>query len=236
MSFRAPDHILEAALLHGPPRGRRRALRVARRPPAGAPLGCAEWPLPGRPRPRAGSSSAQRKVFCVAAKLDSEKAAAEAAGVRAAMEEPPVREGDEEDEEEADEAGPEGALGKSPFQLTAEDVYDISYVVGRELMALGSDPRVTRLQFKIVRVLEMLETLVSEGGLAAEELRLERDSLRREVDALRSARSAASAEEVSARRAGGGDPGPSWQLTFTEHFLGAGPRVACVLSQWHPGF
>lgn len=79
------------------------------------------------------------------------------------MEEPPLREEEEEEEGEGDEAGPEGALGKSPFQLTAEDVYDISYVMGRELMALGSDPRVTQLQFKIVRVLEMLETLVDLG-------------------------------------------------------------------------
>ncbi|XP_016058681.1 PREDICTED: RILP-like protein 2 isoform X2 [Miniopterus natalensis] len=105
------------------------------------------------------------------------------------MEEPPLREEEEgeeeEEEEEGEEAGPEGALGKSPLQLTAEDVYDISYVVGRELMALGSDPRVTRLQFKIVRVLEMLETLVSEGSLAAEELKMERDSLRQEVEGLR---------------------------------------------------
>lgn len=113
------------------------------------------------------------------------------------MDAPPARAGDEEDEEEGDEAGPEGALAKSPLQLTADDVYDISYVVGRELMALGSDPRVTQLQFKIVRVLEMLEALVSEGGLAAEELRLERDSLRREVAALRAARPAAG-PEVSA--------------------------------------
>ncbi|XP_053444721.1 RILP-like protein 2 isoform X2 [Nycticebus coucang] len=106
-----------------------------------------------------------------------------------AMEEPPLREeeeGEEEEEDqERDEAGPEGALGKSPFQLTAEDVYDISYVMGRELMALGSDPRVTQLQFKIVRVLEMLEALVSEGNLAVEELRMERDSLRKEVEGLR---------------------------------------------------
>ncbi|KAK1328592.1 hypothetical protein QTO34_012165 [Cnephaeus nilssonii] len=109
------------------------------------------------------------------------------------MEEPPLRE-EEEEEEEEDEAGPEGALGKSPFQLTAEDVYDMSYVVGRELMALGSDPRVTQLQFKIVRVLEMLETLVNEGSLAAEELRLERDSLRKEVEGLRREGAAASPE------------------------------------------
>ncbi|XP_024422923.1 RILP-like protein 2 [Desmodus rotundus] len=109
------------------------------------------------------------------------------------MEEAPLRE-EEEEEEEGDEAGPEGALSKSPFQLTTEDVYDISYVVGRELMALGSDPRVTQLQFKIVRVLEMLETLVTEGSLTAEELRMERDSLRKEVEGLRRQGSAARPE------------------------------------------
>ncbi|XP_027952615.1 RILP-like protein 2 [Eumetopias jubatus] len=107
------------------------------------------------------------------------------------MEEPPLRQEEEEEEEEGDEAGPEGALGKSPFQLTTEDVYDISYVMGRELMALGSDPRVTQLQFKIVRVLEMLETLVNEGNLTVEELRMERDNLRKEVEGLRTEGSAA---------------------------------------------
>lgn len=128
----------------------------------------------------------------------TEKAAPEAAGVRAAMEEPPFREEEGEEEEEGDEAGPEGALRKSPFQLTAEDVYDISYVMGRELMALGSDPRVTQLQFKVVRVLEMLETLVNEGNLTLEALRMERDSLRKEVEGLR-AEGAAAGPEVSAR-------------------------------------
>ncbi|KAK2102853.1 RILP-like protein 2 [Saguinus oedipus] len=113
------------------------------------------------------------------------------------MEEPPVREEEEEEgdeDEERDEAGPEGALGKSPFQLTAEDVYDISYLLGRELMALGSDPRVTQLQFKVVRVLEMLEALVNEGSLAVEELKMERDSLRKEVEGLRSQGPPASGE------------------------------------------
>lgn len=100
--------------------------------------------------------------------------------VRGTMEEPPVRE--EEDGEED-----EGVLAKSPLQLTTDDVYDISYVVGRELMALGSDPRVTRLQFKIVRVMEMLEALVNESSLAVEELRMERDNLKQEVEGLRRA-------------------------------------------------
>lgn len=104
------------------------------------------------------------------------------------MEEPLVRE--EEDGEDD-----EGALAKSPLQLTTDDVYDISYVVGRELMALGSDPRVTRLQFKIVRVMEMLEALVNESSLVAEELRMERDNLRQEVEGLR--RAGASGGQVS---------------------------------------
>ncbi|XP_027627972.1 RILP-like protein 2 isoform X2 [Tupaia chinensis] len=135
--------------------------------------------------------SAWRKVFGARRKFSLRrlrKRSSEAAGVWAAMEEPPLREEQEEEEEdddERDEAGPEGALGKSPFQLTTEDVYDISYVMGRELMALGSDPRVTQLQFKIVRVLEMLEALVNEGSLTVEELRMERDNLRKEVEGLR---------------------------------------------------
>lgn len=135
------------------------------------------------------------------------------------MEKPPLREEEEEEEEEADEAGPEGALDKSAFHLTTEDVYDISYVVGRELMALGSDPRVTQLQFKIVRVLEMLETLVNEGNVTVEELRMERDNLRKEVERLRGEGSAASPEVSagwrglgpSSQRCGGPARDAHWQ-------------------------
>uniref|UniRef100_A0A663MEI2 Rab interacting lysosomal protein like 2 n=1 Tax=Athene cunicularia TaxID=194338 RepID=A0A663MEI2_ATHCN len=54
---------------------------------------------------------------------------------------------------------------------------------------LHAGPRVpaalARLQFRIVRVLEMLEALVSESSLVEEQLRMERDSLRREVEELR---------------------------------------------------
>lgn len=127
------------------------------------------------------------------------------------MEEPPLREEEEEEEGEGDEAGPEGALGKSPFQLTAEDVYDISYVMGRELMALGSDPRVTQLQFKIVRVLEMLETLVNEGNLTVEELRMERDNLRKEVEGLRTEGSAAGREVSAGRQGPAGAAWAAWE-------------------------
>ncbi|NXP14252.1 RIPL2 protein, partial [Thinocorus orbignyianus] len=108
------------------------------------------------------------------------------------------REEEEEDEdleedleEEEDDDGPERALEKSPFQLTAGDVYDISSLVGRDLLQLGAGQGVpaalARLQFRIVRVLEMLEALVSESSLAGEQLRRERDSLRRELEALRTA-------------------------------------------------
>ncbi|XP_027709386.1 RILP-like protein 2 [Vombatus ursinus] len=111
-------------------------------------------------------------------------------------------EGGEEEEEEEEESGPEGALGKSPFQLTAEDVYDISYVVGRDLMAITGDSRdvatrVTQLQFKIVRILEMLEALVNDCNVTVEELRMERDSLRKEVEGLRSEGQPPNTEEVN---------------------------------------
>ncbi|KAM4763473.1 RILP-like protein 2 isoform 2-T2 [Cyanocitta cristata] len=72
-----------------------------------------------------------------------------------------------EEEEEDEDGGPESALEKSPFQLTATDVYDISSVVGRDLLQLRAGPQLpaarARLQFRIVRVLEMLEALPSLG-------------------------------------------------------------------------
>uniref|UniRef100_H0Z4L9 RILP-like protein 2 n=1 Tax=Taeniopygia guttata TaxID=59729 RepID=H0Z4L9_TAEGU len=90
-----------------------------------------------------------------------------------------------------EDGGPESALEKSPFQLTAADVYDISSVVGRDLLQLHAGPQLpaarARLQFRIVRVLEMLEALVSESSVAEEQLRRERDSLRRELEQLRAA-------------------------------------------------
>ncbi|NWZ50904.1 RIPL2 protein, partial [Haliaeetus albicilla] len=108
---------------------------------------------------------------------------------------------EEEEEEEEGDGGPERALEKSPFQLTAGDVYDISSVVGRDLLQLSAGPRVpaalARLQFRIVRVLEMLEALVSESSLAEEQLRMERDSLRREVEELRGERSRGGTQQLS---------------------------------------
>ncbi|XP_075023916.1 RILP-like protein 2 isoform X1 [Calonectris borealis] len=111
------------------------------------------------------------------------------------------REEEELEEEEEADGGPERALEKSPFQLTAGDVYDISSVVGRDLLQLSAGPQVpaalARLQFRIVRVLEMLEALVSESSLAEEQLRMERDSLRREVEALRGEGSRGSTQQLS---------------------------------------
>ncbi|NXG08209.1 RIPL2 protein, partial [Sakesphorus luctuosus] len=115
--------------------------------------------------------------------------------------------GREEEEEELDEeeedgnGGPESALEKSPFQLTAADVYDISAVVGRDLLQLRAGPDLpaarARLQFRIVRVLEMLEALVSESSVAEEQLRRERDSLRRELERLRAEPGSGSAPQLS---------------------------------------
>uniref|UniRef100_A0A8C5S9S0 RILP-like protein 2 n=1 Tax=Laticauda laticaudata TaxID=8630 RepID=A0A8C5S9S0_LATLA len=131
---------------------------------------------------------------------------------------PQCCEGEEEEEEEEEEGGggggggsnhsaSEGPFGKSPFHLTAEDVYDISYILGRELHTLGTEPqaempaRVARLQFKVVSILEMLEALVSESHLAMEALKLERDSLKRELEDLR--------QQVTSGTAGEVNPGPN---------------------------
>uniref|UniRef100_A0A8C8A7R6 RILP-like protein 2 n=1 Tax=Otus sunia TaxID=257818 RepID=A0A8C8A7R6_9STRI len=108
---------------------------------------------------------------------------------------------EEEEEEEEGDGGPEKALEKSPFQLTTGDVYDISSVVGQDLLQLSAGPQapaaLARLQFRIVRVLEMLEALVSESSLVEEQLRMERDSLRREVEELRGQGSRGSAQQLS---------------------------------------
>ncbi|KAG2471348.1 SBNO1 protein, partial [Polypterus senegalus] len=73
---------------------------------------------------------------------------------------------------------------KDPAELSVEDVYDISYVIGRDLLKIGCREEVADLQFKIVRVLEVLESLVNQQNLAVEELKLERDNLRTEVERL----------------------------------------------------
>ncbi|XP_042721666.1 RILP-like protein 2 isoform X2 [Lagopus leucura] len=78
-----------------------------------------------------------------------------------------MRRGGEGEEDGEEDGGPESALQKSPFQLTAEDVYDISSAVGRDLLQLSAGTEApaaaARLQFSMVRVLEMLEALPNLG-------------------------------------------------------------------------
>ncbi|XP_030073632.1 RILP-like protein 2 [Microcaecilia unicolor] len=85
------------------------------------------------------------------------------------------------------DSSPELALEKDPFQLTVEDVYDISYVIGRDLLKIGSESkgqsgRISELQFKIVRVLELLEAMVNQCSLNVEELKMEKDNLKKELE------------------------------------------------------
>ncbi|XP_054852664.1 RILP-like protein 2 [Eublepharis macularius] len=124
-------------------------------------------------------------------------------GMQAEQHQEEEEEGEEEKEGSGGGCEPEGAFRKNPFQLTVEDVYDISYVLGRELHKISSEPRgemaakVAHLQFKVVSVLEMLEALVNESNLTVEALKMERDSLKREVEELRKQGSHSAAEEVS---------------------------------------
>lgn len=116
--------------------------------------------------------------------------------------EPTQEEEGEEEEEEEGSCKPDSVFGKDPFQLTAEDVYDVSYILGKELHQINSGPRmevsarISRLQFKIITVLEMLEALVNENNLTVEALKMERDSLKREVEELRKQGTSAGAEEA----------------------------------------
>ncbi|XP_078057091.1 RILP-like protein 2 [Mustelus asterias] len=86
-----------------------------------------------------------------------------------------------------EEANPTSAFEKGPFELTAEDVYDMSYVIGRDLFKLSSSEdshTVAELQYKIIRVLEIFESLVDKQNLGAETLKIERDNLRAETERL----------------------------------------------------
>ncbi|XP_068100646.1 RILP-like protein 2 [Hyperolius riggenbachi] len=92
-------------------------------------------------------------------------------------------------ENEPEDLMPESPFEKDPFEMTVEDVYDISHVIGQDLQKIIKDARgvsdiVANLQFKIVRVLEVLETLVNQSSLTTEEMKMERDNLRAEVERL----------------------------------------------------
>lgn len=84
-----------------------------------------------------------------------------------------------------EEPSPALAFERDALELTVEDVYDISYVIGRDLLKISSTgEEVSDLQFRIVRVLEMFETLVSKYNLSLEELKMERDNLKSELDRI----------------------------------------------------
>lgn len=88
---------------------------------------------------------------------------------------------------EREDSSPLQAFEKDALDLTVEDVYDISYVIGRDLLKVNTGGReLSDLQFKIVRVLEMFEMMVNKFNLSLEELRMERDNLKRELDSVTS--------------------------------------------------
>lgn len=77
------------------------------------------------------------------------------------------------------------ALEKNVADLTVMDVYDIAAVVGQEFERIIDQygcEALSRLMPKVVRVLEILEVMVSRSSMSPdiEELRLELDRLRLE--------------------------------------------------------
>lgn len=82
------------------------------------------------------------------------------------------------------------ALEKNVADLTVMDVYDIAAVVGQEFERIIDQygcEALSRLMPKVVRVLEILEVMVSRSSISpeTEELRLELDKLRLErIDRL----------------------------------------------------
>ncbi|ROJ92228.1 RILP-like protein 2 [Anabarilius grahami] len=82
-----------------------------------------------------------------------------------------------------EDSSPMQAFDKDVLDLTVEDVYDISYVIGRDLLKVNTGGReFSDLQFKIVRVLEMFENMVNKYNLSMEELRMELDNMKTEMD------------------------------------------------------
>ncbi|XP_059401025.1 RILP-like protein 2 isoform X2 [Carassius carassius] len=81
------------------------------------------------------------------------------------------------------DSSPMQAFEKDVLEMTCEDVYDISYVIGRDLLKVSTGSReFSDLQFKIVRVLEMFETMVNKYNLSLEELRMELENMKRQTE------------------------------------------------------
>lgn len=97
-----------------------------------------------------------------------------------------------------DDSSPMQAFDKDVLEMTVEDVYDISYVIGRDLLKVNTGSReLSDLQFKIVRVLEMFETMVTKYNLSLEELKMELDNMKREVERVVAESSSGSVNNVS---------------------------------------
>ncbi|XP_026115701.1 RILP-like protein 2 isoform X2 [Carassius auratus] len=81
------------------------------------------------------------------------------------------------------DSSPMQAFDKDVLEMTVEDVYDISYVIGRDLLKVNTGSReFSDLQFKIIRVLEMFETMVNKYNLSLEQLRMELDNMKGEME------------------------------------------------------
>ncbi len=100
--------------------------------------------------------------------------------------------------EERHDSSPMQAFDKDVLEMTVEDVYDISYVIGRDLLKVNTGSReFSDLQFKIVRVLEMFETMVNKYNLSLEELRMELENMKREMERVVAEGSSGNVDNVS---------------------------------------
>lgn len=138
------------------------------------------------------------------------------------------------EQELGSEPAAESALEKNVAELTVMDVYDIASLVGHEFERVVDQhgcEAIARLMPKVVRVLEILEVLVSRHHVAPE-----LDELRLELDRLRLERMDRIEKERKHQKVGGGlslAP-PSSGAAGTRWFCGAGlpPRGrASVLKQ-----
>ncbi|XP_061880004.1 RILP-like protein 2 isoform X2 [Entelurus aequoreus] len=131
----------------------------------------------------------------------------------------------------AEESSPALAFEKEALELTVEDVYDISYVIGRDLLRIShSGEEVSDLQFRIVRVLEMFETMVNKYNLSLEELKMERDNLKTELDRIVTETS--TGQGTAALHHAGAEGGSAGEEPAESPAHG-GPGRAAALQEWN---
>lgn len=122
------------------------------------------------------------------------------------------------------------ALEKNAAELTVMDVYDIASAVGQEFERVIDQhgcEAIARLMPKVVRVLEILEVLVSRNHInpELEELRLELDRLRLErMDRIEKERKH---QKVRGDTGGMGDTGPDG-LGKSREEAGRAPWGCCL--------